>query len=86
LQMPNIHRLLFLSAEEVEMLEPIVRDGRSLREILREKEMDDDYKHGSMKNFLYARYQDVRNISAELQATFERAVEPAKAYIQTENN
>jgi hypothetical protein len=63
-------------------LEPLVDSGTSLLDILTQKDMDVDYKHTSMKNFLFARYRLVRQLSPSMLATFERAVTPAKEYFR----
>jgi hypothetical protein len=56
LQGTRIHPLRVISVDEVELLEPLVRVGHSLYDILRAHSDDGDYRNLSLRNFLQARF------------------------------
>ena len=75
LQGAGIRPLRVIGVDEIEMLEPLVRAGYSLFDILQAHADDDEYRNISLRNYLRARYRVPLNdvLRAELNAIGTRA-------------
>jgi hypothetical protein len=57
LQGAGIRPLRVIGVDEIEMLEPLVRTGHNLFDILQAHSDDEEYRNISLRNFLQARYR-----------------------------